>query len=960
MRWHGVLSLVAIAITPLKAVLLDEAFNVDFHHALIGHPQPHTTFFHKPDSSSNAALLYTLSDKAVLGAVNPRDGSVVWRQSIAGQPQDNATEAYLIAGEGDGKITTAIGDQVAAWDAAHGRLAWTYNIESNSKAIDLQAVPVLGSSTDGAVQDVILARQTQNGLGGYVISRLGGDGSGERWLYSDYDTKLDATVALTASPKHVFYITKSAGLISGQKTKVTVLDLTTGKVLKEHSVNLDTDSVSSDGRVVAASGSRNPFMITSEKPFKTLKLNLLGTNKVSTISLEDKGEEIVSVKVHSIPGPAADPHFLVHISSAKKQWAEVYHLNAANGEASRAYSLPATQEVSAFAASSNANKVYFTRVTSTEVSVYSSESHGHLGRWARKQLGTGFQSSSDPILATAEVASREGASIAVRVAVTSPEGSWYMLRNGDTQWSRPEMLAYSDMAAWSDDISADPLAQELETEISVDPATAYVNRVYRHTAELMQLPAFLVQLPQKMLGKTAERTSVRSDLLGSRSLILATKNKHLYSVNSNAGIVQWHTDLSSKIEADSTFRSLSTSEGRVTLYSSNGSLTVVNATSGDVIETKAGSLAVGRIVEVQGSPAATILKISDDGVPQLASDFTPSVPDEGNIVLTLDKAGGVTGWTVGTTIKDVWTFRPGNSKIISIASRPAHDPIASIGRVLGDRSVLYKYFTPNLALLTSVSSKTLTMYLIDAVTGAVLHTSSHPGYLASSPVSAILSENWFAYTFTSQNPESKAVSTQLIVSELYESSVPNDRGHLSAKTNYSSFGPDANAQPHVISAAFTLAEPMSNLAVSQTAQGITIRQLLAYLPSSNAVVAIPRAVLEARRPVDRDPTAAEAEEGLFRYQPQLDLDPKWFISHSRDVMGVKQIPTSPTLLESTSTVFAFGHDIFGTQVAPSQTFDVLGKDFNRIQLVLTVVALYLGVLGIRPLVRQKIVQRGWL
>jgi len=78
------------------------------------------------------------------------------------------------------------------------------------------------------------------------------------------------------------------------------------------------------------------------------------------------------------------------------------------------------------------------------------------------------------------------------------------------------------------------------------------------------------------------------------------------------------------------------------------------------------------------------------------------------------------------------------------------------------------------------------------------------------------------------------------------------------------------------------------------------------------------------------------------------------------VMGVQKIMTSPTLLESTSMVFAFGHDIFGTQVAPSQTFDVLGKSFKKAQLVGTVVALYLGVMALRPIVRRKVVERGWI
>jgi len=959
MRWYGVLLGVLAAIAPVQSVFVDEAFNIDFHQALLGTPQPHTTFFHKPDSSSNAALLYTISDKGLLAAVNPRDGSIVWRQAISGQDRDNATAACLVAGEGDGKITTAFEKTVTAWDASDGRLVWTHGIKGRSRAVGLQAVPVLGSSVDGAVQDVILLTQPQKEGGGYVISRLGGDGAGERWRYSDFDTKLDATVSVAASDKHVYYVSKSSGILSGQKTKVVVLDLTSGRHIKEYSVGLDAQEVSSDGKLVAGS-SPIPFMITSEKPYKTLKLNVLGNTKATTITLEDKAEDILSVKVHYASGSKALPHFLVHLQTATRHWAEIYHINAASGEASRAYSLPATQEASTFAASTNGEKVFFTRVTSTEVIVYSSESHGHLGRWARRELGFGYAPSSTPIFATAEVASRDAANTAVRVAVTSPQGSWYMIRNGDTQWSRPEMLAYADMAAWSDDIASDALVQELQEEISVDPATAYINRVYRHATELSHLPGYLMQLPQKMFSSSGDEVTARQHLVGSKSIILKTKRDQLFSVSGVSGAIQWHQDLSYELSTGSQIRSLAVQEGRVTMYTSEGSVIVVNATTGQLIEKKSGSTPVDRLTELPGSPASTILKIDEDGTPHFPSDLAPSVPNEGNTVMTISKTGAVTGWTVGTTISKTWTFSPPNAKVVELTARPAHDPIASVGRVLGDRSVLYKYFTPNLALLTALSSTTLTIYLIDAVTGSILHTSTHPGHHPTSPISSVLSENWFAYTFTTTDQSTKAISSQLVISELYESSLPNDRGPLSSLTNYSSFGPDSTAKPHVISAAFVLTEPITNLTVTQTTQGITNRHLLAYLPHSNALASIPRHILDARRPIDRDPTPAEAEEGLFRYDPSLPLNPQQFLSHSREVVGINRIMTSPTLLESTSMVFAYGHDIFGTQVAPSQTFDVLGKSFKKMQLVGTVVALYLGVMALRPIVRRKVVERGWM
>jgi hypothetical protein len=69
--------------------------------------------------------------------------------------------------------------------------------------------------------------------------------------------------------------------------------------------------------------------------------------------------------------------------------------------------------------------------------------------------------------------------------------------------------------------------------------------------------------------------------------------------------------------------------------------------------------------------------------------------------------------------------------------------------------------------------------------------------------------------------------------------------------------------------------------------------------------------------------------------------------------------TSPALLESTSLVFAFGLDMFLTRIAPSNTFDVLNENFNKVQLVFTVSGLLLAILITRPMVERKRLREKW-
>ena len=74
---------------------------------------------------------------------------------------------------------------------------------------------------------------------------------------------------------------------------------------------------------------------------------------------------------------------------------------------------------------------------------------------------------------------------------------------------------------------------------------------------------------------------------------------------------------------------------------------------------------------------------------------------------------------------------------------------------------------------------------------------------------------------------------------------------------------------------------------------------------------------------------------------------------------MRQIVTAPSLLESTSLVLAVGTDLFLTRAATSGTFDVLSENFNKVQLVLTVVGLAVAIAVTKPMVRRKKLRERW-
>lgn len=85
----------------------------------------------------------------------------------------------------------------------------------------------------------------------------------------------------------------------------------------------------------------------------------------------------------------------------------------------------------------------------------------------------------------------------------------------------------------------------------------------------------------------------------------------------------------------------------------------------------------------------------------------------------------------------------------------------------------------------------------------------------------------------------------------------------------------------------------------------------------------------------------------------------FLIAFALQVANVKHIVTAPTLLESTSLVLAYGLDLFLTRVAPSGTFDVLSEDFNKVQLVLTIIGLAIAIVVTKPMVQRKRLRERW-
>ncbi|KAL7947538.1 hypothetical protein V8C42DRAFT_288565 [Trichoderma barbatum] len=951
----------------VAAVFKDEVGHIDFHHALVGVPQSETTFFHRPKKDEKASLLYTLSDVGVVGAVNPNSGALVWRQQIT--PGVTNGGGHLRAPEGENWVAAAYGRQVQSWAALSGRSLW--QTEFNGQVKDLEIMEL----TESARKDV-LALYEEDGV--TVLRRLHGVLGTVVWEFREVSKDIPLQVSTSLSN---VYVISLHGSPSSYSLKVTSLEPATGGRVDHWTVGTKGDVHGPQDVMFVGANSAAPILAWASNNLAKLNVHILGTKSKQEFALPT---DTVSVEIHAPHLTQSQPHFLVHTRTSTGNKGEVFHTNLKSGQITKAYELPLLPGSGAFSTSSDGANVYFTRVTDDEVLVVSSDSHSVLARDPLKS-----DARVEAVHAVSEVIKKAGGKeFAIRSATVTKSQDWVLIRNGKIDWTRSEGLSGAVTAVWAEIPEAENLAKVLAEEAHTNPLDAYIHRVTRHINDLQYLPDYLANIPNRIIDSITGGAVVVSKTAGlhrdsfgfNKIIIIATRRGRFYALDTgNHGEVVWSTNVfpqapGSALDVKGIL--VNDSEGTVTVRGANGEYAVIKVTDGQVVESQSGDdlTAVSATAVIESEGGNWLLPLGQDRKP-IGDALKGRTLDQTIVIREEDDAiKGVKFVSEdGQVVKnEIWQLQllPGQ-KVATIAKIPAHDPVASIGRVLGDRSVNYKYLNPNVVVVAAIDSaaSALSVYLLDTVTGQLLASQIHNGVDADKDISCTMSENWYSCAFFGQyqlndGTDRDIKGYQIVVSDLYESPAPNDRGPLGDAETFSPLDPVDTPTgiplPWVVSQTWILSEPLTNLSLTQTRQGISSRQLLAYLPESRAILGITRHGIDPRRPVGRDPSAAEIEaEGLATYTPAIFIDGRNLLTHERDIVGVRGIVTTPAVVESTSLLVAYGIDVFGTRISPSGTFDILDKGFNKVTLLATVLALTWGVVLLAPMVRRKQINRKW-
>ncbi|KAF9437149.1 hypothetical protein BGZ76_001811 [Entomortierella beljakovae] len=615
----------------------------------------------------------------------------------------------------------------------------------------------------------------------------------------------------------------------------------------------------------------------------------------------------------------------------------------------------------------------------------------------------------------------KGQGIQYRVYYSTMDGSFHGYSDLESErWYREESLAYvkdvefvdlPERKLWTQDVDE---AGHAKTAKSLSIVERYIERLTNHILQLKGLPAFIVSYanPSSLFTKAPKAVEYSEVNIGApnntiqplyrdqfglrKILIFSTEKGKIVAVDSaNKGQIIWsrfypwgHNIRHAIIVRHANVRlpPVLAIIGETTDGGSNKMIRLyrLNALTGEEFQSEnfnfpasawipAGYLGAFKLPIEDPDEKTQTICIIDDRMHATTFPSTKVVQEafrmiSDDVYFTLNNNVGdktlkgykaiVSSDLERMDVEPTWTIPfPEGEEIAVIAEKPSYEIMASLGRVLGNRGVLYKYQNPNYVTIVTINPKPkhtapyITIYLVDTVKGSILYQATHENVGLSQPILATQFENNVVYTFWSEGDTSTSPKGYQAVSlELFESKVPNQR------TDSPIFSSFTNQRPDVIAQSFPFSHAATAIGVTTTKAGISAKDILFGL-TRHSVIAVNKRFLDPRRPTS-PPTAQEKEEMLIPYSPIPD-DARLYLTYNLEVVGIRKIVTSPTLLESTTVVVAVGHDIFVTRHAPSKTFDILNEDFSKSQLLLTIVVLAAVMLVTGPMMRNKTLKEQW-
>ncbi|CAN8006002.1 unnamed protein product [Ixodes hexagonus] len=878
----------------------DQAGKLDWRQRFVGRPL--YVYADLSPSAASGQRLIVATEKNVLAALSARTGALAWRQL-----HEEHGRVHAMSSSGD--LVTVSGSHVRTWDLATGVLGWEKSLpptsasrvlyDVNSSARELIAVQVhAGSHIVATVYGLI---------GG--ATRTSPDVSAP-WITAETDCELVghkylACLDAPAMSLRVMALGESAAFrdVPLASLGLELQDASSAPTLER----LDMAAAAQDEPYLALRMPRRGFAVLRMAK-SGVKLEKLLPTTTQLACSQVNGTPLLGIVA---PAEGEDRANRLIVYELGGPWRERDDLEGQ-------FTLPAT--------TGDAWRV-------------------HLLPFLRKD-----QSPSYKLL-----------------VVTEDDALLLFHPQGRLLWAREEALA-SVLTAQFIDLPLSETDAKIEQEFGDGNANLVSMFVTRITMQMCQLQSLLMSLLAGLRGGMSQQESAGAsqdltrDKFGFNKVILmSTAARKLFALDNRNGQIVWSQYFAELVPLSGAgVEKLPIFVQRTTAHyphpprcmvlgkhrdSGNGYLVSVNPITGMVLDQRELPY---RVLQATALPFLDEeytrgLLFLDSALrvhtyPSSASELLVEHKDMQYLFVANPATGTLTGYSLRPSTKSqlaverVWSvsLHQDGQTISHVVMRNPLEHVHSQGRVMGDRSVLYKYLNPNLvAVVTegvdSVHKVTsVNVHLVDGITGAFVYTATHKR--ARGPVHLVHSENWIVYCYHNE----KSRRTEVSVVELYEGASQSNTSAFSSFTS-----PPAALVEHQSYVFPSSIEAMSD---TVTEKGITSKHVLVALPSG-AIVELPKAFLDPRRPIT--PTAMHREEGLMPYMPELPISAEHIVNYNQSVARVTGFATAASGLESTCLVVAYGLDLFYTRVAPSKTFDILKDDFDHvlISVVLTLLIL---------------------
>uniref|UniRef100_A0A667Y8F7 ER membrane protein complex subunit 1 n=1 Tax=Myripristis murdjan TaxID=586833 RepID=A0A667Y8F7_9TELE len=715
--------------------------------------------------SSKKVLVAT--EKNVFASLNTRTGEVYWRHVDKTGPEGNI-DALLMHGQ-DAVLVVGNGRLLRSWDINIGGLNWEIVLDSGS----FQSACFVGQQ-DSVKYVAVLKKSAvslhylSNGHQKWV------ENLPERYVIHRYQ-------AVYSGGNGEVY---TLGVVPHSHITIVAYSVEDGEIIKQISVDAPWLSNIQASCAVVGQG-----MLICADP-ATVSLYMLDLNvqsQMTQIPLQSLGLEVSPgfqpTVVSTQPNPARPPHseFFVQLGPDHYQ---LLQLNNGQIVALRdfkpamlvSFATTGEKTVAAVMAPKNKTVSYFEDTHSFLLLKY----FGFFFSYARKQLNSTLLFFVFQLYVQAFL--KKDDSVGYRVMVQTEDHTLTFIQQpGRVMWTREEAL--SDVVTMEMvDLPLTGTQAELEGEFGKKADGLLSMVLKRLSSQLILLQAWIAHLWKLFYDARKPRSQVKNDVTIEnlsrdefnlqKMMVMVTASGKLFGIDSKTGTILWRHYLDN-IPSNAAFKLMvqrttahfphppqctllikDKDTGLATLHVFNP---IFGRKSHITPPALPQPILQSLLLPLMDQDYAKVLLLVDDQYKVSAFPSTKNVLQQlqemaSSIFFYLvdSSQGRLSGYRLRTDLSTemIWeVIIPTEvQRIVSVKGKRPNEHVHSQGRVMGDRSVLYKYLNPNLLAVVTESTDLhqersfVGILLIDGVTGRIIHEAVQRK--ARGPVHLVHSENW--------------------------------------------------------------------------------------------------------------------------------------------------------------------------------------------------------------------------